>query len=69
MRASSRTRRPSSCTSREWTGPAGKDYKLTELGFRLNNFGVGKIVKSESSNFKEGDHIYGYMRMFPGACT
>ncbi|OCH96220.1 NAD-P-binding protein [Obba rivulosa] len=32
------------------------------VGQPLNNFGVGKVLRSEDSMFKPGDHIYG---MFP----
>lgn len=29
---------------------------------RLSNFAVAKVLRSESSKFKEGDHIYGHLR-------
>jgi hypothetical protein len=28
---------------------------------RIDNYGVGVVVRSESSEVKEGDHVYGFM--------
>lgn len=31
---------------------------------RLDNFGIGRVVRSEDSNFKPGDHVSGFLSMF-----
>ncbi|KAK4052917.1 hypothetical protein OIO90_004193 [Microbotryomycetes sp. JL221] len=45
--------------------PEGKSYvDAFELGKPLVNFGVSKVLKSNNSNFKAGDHIYNPVHQF-----
>ncbi|GJE93491.1 NADP-dependent oxidoreductase [Phanerochaete sordida] len=42
-----------------------------ELGDPVDNFGIGKVVRSEDPNFSAGDYVYGYLEfseysVYPG---
>lgn len=39
----------------------GETY-LLEHAISLNNFGIGKVIRSENSSAEVGQHIYGVIR-------
>lgn len=40
----------------------GETYSLGNAN-SLNNFGIGKVIRTENSSVEVGQHIYGVIRM------